>query len=217
MDSSLFSKLPAELRLCIYELTLAVANKNSRAIILPRCKEIDEENCFDFTVAKHGNDLHPLAITQTCRAIHGETSSLFYKVNMFRIQVPAESDCMETFNAFTDLIGPNAVTALRHVEIEMPDNTLGRIYCTAENCGCEDTRFELVQLREWSLQHPHIALWVCFVESDEQALVSIDVRHLSPPIVNDKAEFFRFDYKRLRKLHRRLEELQEKFRAVMIG
>ena len=102
MDSSPFSRLPAELRNNIYELALhqdaeLLVSKNK--IRYPHLK------------LRSSKPYRALAFTQTCRDIRLESSALFYKVNTFKFMELA-NEFEHKLKEFYTTIGHTNTSAL---------------------------------------------------------------------------------------------------------
>ncbi|KAI7229122.1 F-actin capping protein [Hortaea werneckii] len=111
MDNSPFTKLSAELRNDIYHLVLYSPegfNITYIGNILFEDKVLRNEN----------NQVQPLALTATCKALRTETLQLFYAINTFTFKFKHFDSLQDILDAFMDRIGNDCVRALRRVFAE---------------------------------------------------------------------------------------------------
>jgi hypothetical protein len=121
MDSSLFSKLPRELRDEIWRLSLQL----SEEIFI---FDEDGKPAIDAGVAEQ----HPLALSQTCKQIRTECHLVFYTLNQFCLESTvltqpyhfstckmANEPGFKTFKAWIDRLGPDSRAALKSINISL--------------------------------------------------------------------------------------------------
>ncbi|KAI7259288.1 hypothetical protein KC343_g2335 [Hortaea werneckii] len=114
MDNSPLTKLSAELRNEIYHLVL-YSPKGFNIIYIGNI-------LFDDKVLRNENhQVHPLALTATCKALRTETLQLFYALNTFTFKFKHFDLLEDVFGVFRDRIGDDCVRALRQVFAECYD------------------------------------------------------------------------------------------------
>lgn len=245
MEQSPLGKLPPELRVCIYECVLTLESEgdmvvNDGKVVIRSSFDDDvydddgniewEQESIHFYIPCTWTNTHRLALTQTCKAIYHESLNLFYKVNPFRIQGCAHCNSLDILHDFVELIGPGAFSVLRSIEVEVNIYVLCN---TLEGSRSDDEReeSELVALRKWSLQHPHIALSAAFWRTTRTFIAIFDVRNLGEPVVRSVGDFKGLDKWLIKDVERffeeveeepaefqqRIEEWQEELRAVTVG
>lgn len=118
MEASLFAKLPGEIRNHIYELALYQPSGITAFTTAPRPHLFKPTDTGSI-----------LALTQTCKAIREESSTIFYEANKFILitkYLGEQYDGGENRSAsntglcvWLDLLGKQNTNALSHVEIDI--------------------------------------------------------------------------------------------------
>lgn len=217
MERSPLNRLPAELRLNIYEFALTLSSKRAPALVRPPYTETSYKVFVKYTMK--GNDINyfQLALTQTCRAIRHETSGLFYKLNIFRIVEDdgweREFSPMTAFFDFLDHIGPQAISALRDLQVEFIGNNC---ICMNDDC-CLDLLHSTMDLRKWCLKHPHVALSALFIWPGEGAFAIMDLQSLDHPVIRDVEDYLEDAFGGLARLQSCLEGWKEALRALTLA
>lgn len=155
MDSSPFSGLPAELREQIFSLALHQPDG-----ITFRKGDYWPAPCFSeetLDMRPHFPTPYPLALAQTCRTIRNESAHFFYTLNIFRIECETEVGPWPAFQRFLDLMGHEHIAELSRVVLLLEDSHDALREHLLHHCR-DATLEELVWLRQWCLQRPHIRL-----------------------------------------------------------
>ncbi|KAF7194054.1 hypothetical protein HII31_04575 [Pseudocercospora fuligena] len=123
MESSMFGRLPAELRNNIYELALLEHNEDSRTIDL----ESWTDKPFSFIHSRDDGSpcsLGIIGLPQTCRQIRRESLRLYYSLNRFYFETEylksSDKDgIIERLQEFARRIGPRQAKEIRDVTINL--------------------------------------------------------------------------------------------------
>lgn len=210
MERSPFGRLPSELRLAIYELTLTVSNEDNPATFKPSYSHYSRKVLNILSI--NDTNTHPLALTQTCRAIRQEAVGLFFKHKIFRIVDDYASFPTETFFDFLDFIGDDAISALRVLEVQFRS---GNCICM-NHPSCLDVVNSMVDLRKWSVKHPHVALWARLHWFGQEAFAMIDVQDLGEPLIKDAEGYFEHTFGDVAELRFRLTSWTEALRSLTL-
>lgn len=183
MDKSPLSRLPPELRLCIYEFALTHSEPVIR--IVPWNEHghgLSGIPTARYWMINQDNDVNPLNLTGTCRQIHAECSKLFFKVNTnIYLHNNGSLGPAESLHDFLDFIGPDASSRIRSVKIEIESP---KHICLQQKCDCPSFR-ELVDLRKWALRHPQVTLSAEFYFPRTLSYAIVDITDLGPMAVLD--------------------------------
>jgi len=117
MDASPLARLPAELRVEIYELVLELR----RPITLSAGREGKLYRNTDDDTEEY---IHILGVTETCKAICSEAAKIFYAVNSFTITCSEANDelPMPMMRRFLQSFGKTDVEAMRWIMLHVTCN-----------------------------------------------------------------------------------------------
>ncbi|KAK5738771.1 hypothetical protein LTR17_005706 [Elasticomyces elasticus] len=107
MDTPLFGKLSAELRVGIYELVIS-----QPAAITMRYDDV--QKCF-LPASGHGTDASMFAVTSVCRLFRRETAGQVYTLNVFRFEVTNVESPFAKLDQFKSLLSTEDAQLLRPV------------------------------------------------------------------------------------------------------
>lgn len=142
MDHSPLRKLPPEIRNSIYGMVLWAGDEGIQ--LEPTSSSV-----------RITSDLrHPLALTEVCRAIKGETSLMFFNINSFTIQSDSTPAACKALQPVTTTIGAPNSHAMRTVKLEAlstgSDCIFRYLHNEEDGCGCDETITALHELHTWA-------------------------------------------------------------------
>lgn len=191
MEKSLLLRLPPELRNSIYELVFTLPTRTLKVDPWSdvRHGRVFECSLLDVEISEPGlveeaPVLHPLCLTETCRQMRDEALPVFYSLHTFRLKGRITVRAREALRNFLELIGPRAASALRRVEIEMRFRINLNPMLDTDKSSQRRTLKSLIQLRQWSLQNPKVALSAHLLCTAGSARAVIDIQNLTPPVLN---------------------------------
>ena len=110
MDRSPLSKLPAEIRIRIYEYALYQSPFN-----IGPYQSLKGPSRPGYTEKHH----HSLALARTCKAVNSECIPVFYSVNTFHILGRHAKYILRRLEAFREVIGAKNTAALKSIVLEI--------------------------------------------------------------------------------------------------
>lgn len=166
MDNSPLSKLPAEIRNEMYDLAL----KNDNCKITRQAR-----------LSCGSENKHPLALTQTCRAVRQETQLTFFAVNTFTFYGVDHRIALRKLLTFVDNIEELVRHGATRVRVLMTADMLcscSFVLLDFTRCYFFDKVFEmLAELHKWSLQYPQASLELHLRNNHGTWYLPIDLEH----------------------------------------